>query len=273
MFALNTMFFLSGVCLNSLVILSFWRNEQLRKKLCYFTIMILSCFDLVSVLANHSLTAFFAMYWLKTEIIFVGDWVRIFSLFANILLGLPFVALLVMNFDRYLATHHPLFHRTSVTKGKLLIPLAVLSIGFAIVMTTSENNVVINIVDFLLICIIIFLLPMLFFNYKLFTIARKSRRNKKESSEVKTTFSLKKISSCLLSTTCFMVFSIPVFVSISLFKRSAFDNVFVASFWIRTIAAMNGTFNCLIFFWKNKVLRDEGMKVFRGLKVCRRDQS
>jgi hypothetical protein len=29
------------------------------------------------------------------------------------------IALLVMNFDRYLATSHPIFHRTSVTKRRL----------------------------------------------------------------------------------------------------------------------------------------------------------
>jgi hypothetical protein len=34
-FAVNVLFFLLGICLNSLVILSFWRSVQLRKKLCY----------------------------------------------------------------------------------------------------------------------------------------------------------------------------------------------------------------------------------------------
>ena len=42
----------------------------------------------------------------------------VFSLFA----------LLVMNFDRYLATSYPIFHRTSVTKGRLLTLLAILII-------------------------------------------------------------------------------------------------------------------------------------------------
>jgi hypothetical protein len=36
---------------------------------------------------------------------------------------------------------------------------------------------------------------------------------------------------------------------------------------------MNSTFNSLIFFWKNKILRTEGMKIIKGLKVNRRDQS
>jgi hypothetical protein len=28
---------------------------------------------------------------------------------------------------------------------------------------------------------------------------------------------------------------------------------------------MNCTFNCLIFFWKNKILRSEGKKVIEGI--------
>ena len=52
-FAVNVLFFFAGICLNSLVILSFVRSAQLRKKLCYFTIMLLSCCDLLVALTNH----------------------------------------------------------------------------------------------------------------------------------------------------------------------------------------------------------------------------
>ena len=54
---LNILFFFPGIFLNSLVIVSFWRSVQLRKKLCYFMIMILSCCDLLVVLTSHPATA------------------------------------------------------------------------------------------------------------------------------------------------------------------------------------------------------------------------
>ena len=60
-FAVNVFFFFSGICLNSLVILSFWRSVQLRKKLCYFMIMVLSCCDLLAVLTNNPLMALISM--------------------------------------------------------------------------------------------------------------------------------------------------------------------------------------------------------------------
>ena len=58
---LKNFFFFSGVFLNSVVIISFWRSVQLRKKLCYFMIMVLSCCDLLAVLTNNSSIAVIAM--------------------------------------------------------------------------------------------------------------------------------------------------------------------------------------------------------------------
>ena len=60
-FALNVLFFCSGLGLNSLVIVSFWRYVLLRKELCYFMIMILSSCDLLVVITNHPMAALVAM--------------------------------------------------------------------------------------------------------------------------------------------------------------------------------------------------------------------
>jgi hypothetical protein len=111
----------------------------------------------------------------------------------------------------------------------------------------------------------ILLIPaMLFINYKLFQVVRKSRRNKRISPGIKKTFSLKNISSCLLAVACVVVISIPWCVYVGLRINSpdteyTLDNANVAAMWARTIALMNCTFNCLIFYWKNKVLRTEGL--------------
>ena len=60
-FVVNILFFFSGICLNSLVMVGFWRSVQLRKKLCHFTIMVLSCCDLLAVLTSHPFTALLAI--------------------------------------------------------------------------------------------------------------------------------------------------------------------------------------------------------------------
>ena len=49
---------------------------------------------------------------------------------------------LVMNVDRYLATHSTIFHRTSVTKGKLLTLFTFSAIAAITVMAISINDLV-----------------------------------------------------------------------------------------------------------------------------------
>ncbi len=263
-FVLNVLFFFSGICLNSLALLTFWRSVQLRKKLCYFMIMVLSCCDLLVVLNNHTFMGLIAMLWLTGKLNVYPKWAVIFFRFSTVLHGFSFLALLVMNFDRYLATYYPIFHRTSVTKGKHLTLFATLIVVELAVSVMSINEFLISRHTFVAIFLIILIPPMLFFNCKLFKIARNNRK----SPEMKKTFSLKNISSCLLAVACFVLLSIPILVYIGLKINSGYsltlDDANIAALWGVTIASMNSTFNCLIFFWKNKILRIEGMKVIKG---------
>jgi hypothetical protein len=240
--------------------------------------MLLSCCDLLVVLTGHPLTALIAMSFLTEKWDAYPGWAANSSRLATIFVGFSLLALLVMNFDRYLATYYPIFHRTSVTKGRLLTLLAILITVEIILMLISFNDFVIPYQVGLLIFIIIIIPPMFFINYKLFAVARKSRGNKRISPEMKKTFSLKNISSCLLAVVCFVVLNIPVFVYIGLTitlteKEWTLDNAILPGSWASTITSMNSTFNCLIFYWKNKILRIEGMKVFKSMKICRRVQT
>ena len=276
-FLLNVLFF-SGIFLNSLAIITFWRSVQLRKKLCYFMIMILSCCDLFVVLTSHPSAAVVAMLWLTGKLDAFPKWAVLLFRFTSVLQGFSLFALLVMNIDRYLATYYPIFHRTSVTKGKLLTLLATLIVGELTVCLMYIFHIVISFPVSLLAALTILFPPMLFINYKLFIIARKSRRNNGISPEMKKTFSLKNISSCLLAVACFVLLSIPVFVYIGLTINSgdlsALNNgTDIAGLWATTFCSMNSTFNCLIFYWKNKILRIQAIKVIKGLRIRRKDES
>ena len=276
--AVNILFFFSGMCLNSLVIVSFWRSVQLRKKLCYFMIMILSCCDLLVALTSHPTRTLGAILWLTEMFHVYPRWLEILFDLSNICILFSLLALLVMSVDRYLATHYPIFHRASVTKGKLFTLFAVLFFISITVIVQSVRSLVIPYQVGHLIFDILFVPPMLFINYKLFKVARKNRRNKGISPEMKKSFSLKNISGCLLVVASLLVLSIPhVIYSVlrltSKERENTLDNAALAGFWSATTAAMNSTFNCLIFYWKNKTLRAEGMKVIKSIKICRRSQS
>ena len=277
-FAVNVFFFFSGICLNSLVILSFWRSVQLRKKLCYFMIMVLSCCDLLALLTNTPLLFFVSMSWLTGKFDVNARWAYISLIWTNIFIVFSLFALLVMNFDRYLATSYPIFHRTSVTMGRLLTLLAILIIVEITLKVMTVNHFVISNQVHGLITFILVIPAMLFINYKLFLVVRKSRKNKRISPDMKKTFSLKNISSCFLVVACVVVMSIPwcVYIGLSIHSpetKNTLENATLAGLWGKTISLMNCTFNCLIFYWKNKVLRTEGWKVLKSMKICRRVES
>ena len=279
-FVVNILFFFSGICLNSLVIVSFWRSVQLRKKLCYFMIIILSCYDLLFALTSHPTMTLTAILWLTEMFSLSPGWLEILLGLSNILIFASLLALLVMSVDRYLATHYPLFHRASVTKGKLLTLFTFLFFIQSTVMTISINSLVISYQVGLLMLGILYIPCMLLINYELFTVAMKNRRrrNKGILPERKKSFSFKNISGCLLVVACLLVLYIPSVVYIVLRLTSkegenTLDKAGLVGIWCATTAAMNSTFNCLIFYWKNKTLRTEGMKIIKSMKIFRRSQS
>jgi hypothetical protein len=159
-------------------------------------IMLLSCCDLLAVLTNNPLMALISMLWLTGKLDGNARWPYISISSTSFFPRFSYFALLVMNFDRYLATSYPTFHRTSVTKGRLLTLLAIL------IIIELTLNVMSRVKDFVIryqVHTVIFsplLIPaMLFINYKLFLVVRKSRKNKRISPDMKKTFSLKNISS------------------------------------------------------------------------------
>ena len=273
-FVLNVFFLFSGVCLNSVVIISFWRSVQLRKKLCHFMIMVLSWCDLLAVLTNNLWIAVRALLLMTRRLDIYTIQPHFVSKVTVSFNAFSLLALLVMNFDRYLATSYPLFHRTSVTKKKCLTFLAVLMTIQMCLLSMSLYDVISSHVH-LLIFLVLVSPPMLFFNYKLLAVIRKSRRDRAVSSEMKKTFSLKNISSCLLAVACYVTLSLSCVVYAGLkmnYTQGTLhlaDHVKLTGVWVHTISSMNPTLDCLIFYWKNKVLRREGLKVIKGIKIWR----
>ena len=73
----------------------------------------------------------------------IGELVRTTFLFANVLLGFPFIALLVMNFGGYFFV---IPSALSSNLGELLVPFAVLTIALARLTWTSDHNFVISLI-------------------------------------------------------------------------------------------------------------------------------
>ena len=207
---LNVSLMVAGIFLNSVVIISLWRSSQHRKKLCYFTILFLSCFDLAEVTITHSVLILSTILWfmhiyyeeMKYTFVYTGILFGGFSMFA----------LLTLTIERFLALTYPFFHQTAVTKRRLvffqtfwmitlvaLSPFYVQKIGYMLI------NVFILSLLFLLICL----------NYKMFIIAKSKRKEGRVGQTSATTSShqqrkrrklnFKNISTCSLAVACFYI--------------------------------------------------------------------
>jgi hypothetical protein len=82
-------------------------------------IMVLSCFDLASVITNHPLLALHLVFWINEKHDLVAK-MEIYLHFGITAAGFSLVALL-MNIERYLGAYYPIFHRKSVTMQSQII--------------------------------------------------------------------------------------------------------------------------------------------------------
>ena len=139
---LNIIFFFSGVVLNTLVIITISKTTQLRKKLCHFMIMVLSCCDLLTVVTYSSGLFCNAIIWITEKNQLLPN-LNIFLHLCTLVAGFSLCTLMVMCIERYLGVYYPIFHKTSVTRRKLLTILAILIILLTTLLIISTNDLLI----------------------------------------------------------------------------------------------------------------------------------
>ena len=262
----NIIFTVSGIFLNILVIVSIWKSSQLRKKLCHFMIMVLSCFDLVAVVTNYPVLLLYLISWVAEDYDLLPKR-KVYLHLGHVFLAFSALVLLVMNIERYLGAYYPIFHRTSVTRRRLLTLLAILVIPSITITIVCLNDLIISLPVATIIYMALFLPPFTFVNFKLLIIAIKVRRRRATSPEHNKAIRLKNISSGLFAVACIALLSIPcVFNIVFILSGKSTNTKELAFIWVTTCVGMNCTFNSLIFFWKNKVLRAEGIKILKTLK-------
>ena len=271
----NVIFTVAGTFLNLLVIVSFWRcSPSLRSKLCNFMIMVVSLCDFFVVITNYPTLILGLVWWLKKWNSLLAMEL-IYDHISNAFIGFSMMALLVMSIERYLGAYYPFFHRTPLSRRKLLALLAVFSLVPIFLHLISVNDRITSFAVVLAIFVLIVFPPFLFLNYKLFMISRKvrhdlaNRRQNTSSPEISTLHvNLRNISFCLLPVGCLAFVYITAFLYIGFYfaEKSTSENTGMALYLTNTVANANSSLNCLIFFWKNDVLRKEGIKVVKALK-------
>ena len=273
--SLNVVFMFGGTFLNCVVIVSLWRSPQLRKKLCYFVILILSFFDLAVVVVTHPVIILATICWYKET---YPDAVKYTWELTSVLFGgFSNIALLTLNIERFLALTYPFFHQTAVTRKRITFFLAffvLFIVAFSPVAYfygKTVGNIMISV--FFLSLLIVFI----FLNYKMFIIARSKQHSDNKAVSSTTANSANqnrkdrkvniKNSTCFVAVVCFFVCSSPQVIYSALRFTSTTEQPgreeWLFNLWSSTIFSFNSSFNCLIFFWRNSTLRHEGRKVVK----------
>ena len=174
---------------------------------------------------------------------------------SSVSLAFSIHVLLVMSIERCLGAYYPIFHRTSVTRRRLMILLAILLIFPITLQVTTTHDMIISRTFVGVIYMIALFLPLVYLNFKLFKISREMRRRKATSPERRTTVNLKSISTCLLVVACIVVLAVPTSIytifNINTENKQA-SNVRLFFIWGLTFFTINCTFNSLIFFGRTK---------------------
>ena len=278
---INIIFMIAGIFLNSVVIISLWRSRQLRKKLCHFMVLVLSCFDLAVVSVTHPLVITSSIYLHAEQIETTREDRRIFLSF--ILSGFSMCALFTLNIERFLALTFPFFHLVFVTRRRLvgfLVFFSILALGLSqLLYINSTTTMIFKIFNIIFISFMLFLST--YANYKMLVVAKSKRVDKRvapstetfnEENGKKRIINLKNISTCSLAVCCYFLCYCPYIIYLTFTRmtlgRSLFDkDVLLFNLWVSTFISVNSTLNCMIFFWRNSVLRHEGMKIVKALNI------
>ena len=275
----NSIILISTLLTNTLTIITFWKSSQLRKKVSFLFILAQSIADLsigviASILAISVLVDGFATPYSCT-LRFVA---------VRIMIALmPFTLLTLngLNLERYFGIVHPILHRTKLTtklfwKYMLFSFICtVVSFGWSLVQPIQwiRYSSPVTCIAFIVLSIFIYC--------KIFS-AGVSRRvhgenvpaqqatGEQSANTTRKRFAqeIKLAKSCFLVVFCFLLVYLPLAIVCILATAgnlNTFD-FFLYRSWTGTLFLANPSINSYIFFWRNRLLRSEAVKVLRRRK-------
>ena len=265
-YGVNILLTIATVLLNSVTLLTFGKSSQLRSKLPNILIMVQSCIDLGVGAIGNSFFSFSLLSEIRgTERCFFKAAAYETAVLMTIL---SMTTLSAMNIERYLGIVHPLVHRTSVTRKRILLYIVFLSllviIMYCLSLVFKQKITIFGVVVFGL-----HLLSMTFVYIRIYFASVSSSRmvhledsqsERKKQRQFLKDIKLAKI--CFLVVACSLFCLLPTCISFTARIVKGFDRV-VMIIWARTFVMLNPSLNSAVFFWRNRMLRSEAQKTLK----------
>lgn len=270
----NVFLTISTIFLNSVTILAYTRSALLKSKKSHFLIMLLSVVDLlVGVFANGSFVLVIGTTAFGNPIC---EAYSIFQATSYCFVSMSTMTLLGLNIERYLSILHPFYHRTKVTKSKLL--KMVVGLWLFTIISRIPSLALGRIMN--IISSILFLLIALFTLYIYIAIyvtvrrrprvtvtrqtdgrGTEARVQERRTDETREQQNIKMVKSCAFVVGVSFICNIPLAIVVFIPKSMIFSQ---PALWIFTMLLSASSLNSLIFFWNNLVLRKEAIKLFKN---------
>ena len=260
------------ILLNGISVVTILKSSQLKRKVCYFPILLQSIADFIVGLFSYPLYI----------ILLSGELTGTINCTVSLLIGrsmtLPttfsFAFLSAMNIERYLAILYPYAYVKLVTKRRILI--YVLAHGLTGI-TWLLLSFFYNILYALGACtfFILFLLVTTIIYVRIFLVIRRLQRSEHESSvsagqndpskhskKRKILKEIKQVRSTFNVVICFCLSLLPSSVILLTINNRNYEHRIYKG-WSVLLISINSCMNSVIFFWIKTLLRNEAKKVIK----------
>ena len=256
----NILLTCSTIFLNTWTILAYWKSRELQSKISYFLVMLLSCSDLaMGTLCNTTHVLI-----LLSTILGKPDclYTHIFNQITLIVGPICLETLFLLNVERFINIVFPFYHRTKVTKSKLLFAATILwlksvinGIIYPIVSKRIGTIVTSSTVSLIVILIVVFYLSIYIVGRK--AAAQKASAKITDKKHCLLLHNLKLAKSCGMVVLCTVVCYIPLALLLYLLKdfQTLPVSLFLLYTWSLTLFLSASSLNTLLFFWRNEALR------------------
>jgi hypothetical protein len=258
------------ITLNYLAMHAFYKSSQLRRKTTLFLVMVLSANDFAVGLIEKPVF----LLCLSREIF--GNKNCLSEMLSFVILDILYtwyfyiITFLVLNFEIYLSIIHPIFHKTKITNRRVLYLL--LSLWFA-AMTRSYllgfylNKNTVEVITTLLISAAMF--AMVFMHSRIFITVYKRRRTEAVASSnihrgKAFLRGVRDAKSSLMVLCCTVCCYLPASIENGMRTKAMFKEI-VLDPWAATFILSSSMLNSVAFYWRNKILRKEAMRILRTL--------
>ena len=255
--------------LNGVTVATIWNSRTLKERVSNNTILIQSTIDLATGLIVMPLTAMHLVRNLvgntSCTTTYIGRKV------GYLLYIYSMTTMSAMSFERYMGVLHPFVHRVQVTKSRVLkYIISVCCIQTLVYSVTLFNGVQIT-RPFFVTNMLLFLAFTAFAYTKIFCFRIKNSKSPlgkqvvnvaeptNASTKARLLKELKIAKSCFLVVVVSLVCSLPSLILTGVLNLETNFLVDTLQKWSYLFNLFNSTANSLIFFWRNKALRNEGM--------------